>query len=90
MKKWTEKEIELMLKCWEKNLSLSDTSKALEKAGFSRTVTAIPLKYVHVTGKKWDERPEAKEETKKETKLDWSVIGALMVAAAIIIVWWTS
>jgi hypothetical protein len=97
-KKWTEEEIELMLNCATLGYSPKETADYLDKKGFSRTATAIPLKFAHVTGKGWgeDRVTQVVKQDKEppvlgsKIELDWALIAAVTVGAIILGYWWTT
>jgi len=52
-RRWEDKEIELMLKSANRGDTAGEASALLKKNGYERTVTAIPLKYIHITNNVW-------------------------------------
>jgi|TARA_R110000824_G_scaffold283693_4_gene472069 hypothetical protein len=96
-KKWIEEEIELMLNCASLGFTPKETSDYLDKNGFSRTATAIPLKFAHVTGKAWGEDivtqvvKQEKEMIVLGTKpeLDWVIITVVTIGIVIFGYWWS-
>ena len=85
-KKWTEEETELMLNCASLGYTPKEASDYLDKKGFSRTATAIPLKYAHVTSNYWPDEAEVGKNNK--TEIDYRIVACLTVGAMIITYWW--
>ena len=85
-KKWTEEEIGLMINCAAMGLTPKETADYLDKRGFSRTATAIPLKFAHVTSNAWPDKAEVGTTNKME--IDYRIVACLTVGAMIITYWW--
>ncbi len=86
VKKWTDEETKLMIRCATLGYSPKETADYLDKKGYTRTATAIPLKYAHVTGVSWPDKAEVGVTNK--TEIDYRIIACLTVGAMIMTFWW--
>tara|TARA_R100001244_G_scaffold78549_1_gene61987 strand:+ start:93 stop:362 length:270 start_codon:yes stop_codon:yes gene_type:complete len=82
-KRWEDKEIELMLKSAKRGDTAGEASAFLKKNGYERTVTAIPLKYIHVTNYAWP--VDRIEPAKKDSPLVYFQIGLMVIILGIIV-----
>lgn len=81
-RRWEDKEIELMLKSANRGDTAVEASAFLEKNGYERTVTAIPLKYIHVTNNVW---PVNTAGIQKDSPIVYFQIGLMVIILGIIV-----